>query len=242
MAVVEVHLIALAVPEGGRGAGSLPEGAVEGGGVLDRIGHDRDRRVAGGIQGLADGPHAAVHHIRGRHHIGASLHMGEGRHGQEVQRPVIVDIAAAQDAAVAVRGIFAHTDIRDEIELRKILLRPAQGALDDTVRAVGLGPHLVLFGRNSEKHDLADACLLQPRQLFSHAVYGPAVLAGKGRDLLHRILAVHDKHGVDQGCGIQTGLPHHAPQCIASPQSPGSDRQIHFYPPLYPISAEDSRL
>ena len=153
MAVVEIHLVALAVAERGGGARSLTERSVERGGIFYCIGHDRCRGVTGCIECLADSAHTSVHHVGGGHHIRAGLDMGEGGHGQQFQGLVIVDITSAQHTAVAVGGVFAHADIGDQIEVGEVFPGFAQGALDNTFRVIGLRTDLILDGRNSEKHD-----------------------------------------------------------------------------------------
>ena len=159
MAVVEIHLVALAVAERGCGARSLTERSVEGGGIFDGVGHNRRRGVTGCIKCLPDCAHAAVHHIGGSHHIRACLYMGESSHGQQFQGLVIVDITSAQHTAVTMGGVFAHAHIRDQIEVGEIFLSPAQSALDNAFRVIGLGADLILDGGNSEKHDFIYTCI-----------------------------------------------------------------------------------
>ena len=76
-----VHLVGLAVPEGGGGLGRLPEGAVKGRGVLGRVGHDHRILEPGLVQPGPDGLHPAVHHVRGGHHVGSGLGLGHGGSG-----------------------------------------------------------------------------------------------------------------------------------------------------------------
>lgn len=64
----------------GRGGQGIPEGAVEGRGVLCSVGHDRHVGEALGIQGAADGTHAAVHHVCEREQQGQAG-CGGGRLG-----------------------------------------------------------------------------------------------------------------------------------------------------------------
>ena len=68
-----VHLVAAAVAELRRRLGGLAEGAVEGRGVLGRVGEDRRVGVALLVELEADRADPAVHHVAGRDRVGAGL-------------------------------------------------------------------------------------------------------------------------------------------------------------------------
>ena len=72
-----IHLIAFAVAFARGGVGRFTEGAVVSRGVFGGISHDRCADEVVVVEDLADRRHAAVHHIRGSHHIGAGFHMAQ---------------------------------------------------------------------------------------------------------------------------------------------------------------------
>ena len=83
------------------------------------IRHDADAFVAALVERAPDRRHPPVHHVRRRDEISAStLHaiatLREVRDGRIVQ-----DLLAIDDAAVAVRGVFAEADIGHDDQVRQ---------------------------------------------------------------------------------------------------------------------------
>src|SRR5262249_27570769 len=70
VAVGRVHLVAGAVAELGRRFGGVAERTVETGSVFGCVAHDRQPRVAGGVQPGADCLNHTVQHAAGRHQVG----------------------------------------------------------------------------------------------------------------------------------------------------------------------------
>ena len=64
-------------------------GAVEGRGVFGGVGQDQRVVEAVGLQRLADGLDAAVHHVRGGDDVGPGMGVDEGLFGQPLQRGVV---------------------------------------------------------------------------------------------------------------------------------------------------------
>ena len=82
VAVGRIHLVALAMAEVGGGAGGLAERAVEAGGVLGRVGHDRQVLEALLVERLAHPADEAVHHARRRDDVGAGARLRRARRGR----------------------------------------------------------------------------------------------------------------------------------------------------------------
>src|SRR5699024_10537004 len=85
-----VELVAAPVA-GELGVGRLPEGAVEGGGVLGGVGEYGDVGVARPVERVTDGGHLAVHHPGQSEQLGSCLCLGEGDGGVAGQGGVVVD-------------------------------------------------------------------------------------------------------------------------------------------------------
>ncbi len=141
--------------------GGVAEWPVERGGVLGGIGHYGHAVEAGVVQAVADRRHLAVHHARRRHDISAGLGLGDGGAGVKLQRQVVVHHPAGKNAAVAVGGVFAQAQVRDDRQLR-ILLYGADGLLDNALGIPGLGAFFVLATRHAEQQDRRDVQFLQP--------------------------------------------------------------------------------
>ena len=227
-----IHLIALAVPEGGGGTGRVPEGPVKGGGVLGRVGHDWHRAVAVLIQLFPDCGHPAVHHIRGGHHIRPCLNLAQGDPRQILQGLVVVHVLPVQNAAVAVGGVLAHAHVADIVQVRHLPLGKAERALDDAVLAPGPGAALVLVVRDAEEHHAGHARVRHLSQCLGQPVQAVAVLARHGGDLFLYVLSLPHEHGIDQGRFVHPGLTHHFAQRGAGSQSSGSVRQFHHFTSL----------
>ena len=70
-----------------------------------------------GVQCVPDGGHAAVHHVRRRHDIGAGARVRKRRGRQPLQRLVVIHVAVHDLAAVAVAGVFAITNVGDDQQI-----------------------------------------------------------------------------------------------------------------------------
>ena len=110
--VARIHLVAAAVAERRRRACRLAERPVERRGVLGGVGDDRRLGQLG-----ADRGDAAVHHVARADDVGAGLDVRDRGAREQLERGVVVDLLAAQDAAVAVRGVLAEADVGEQQQL-----------------------------------------------------------------------------------------------------------------------------
>ena len=99
------------------------------------------------VQFHADGAHAAVHHVAGRHQVGAGLGVAGGGAGEQFQRGIVQDFAALHHAAMAVLHVFAQAHVGDDEQRRQFLFQQPHGLLDDAVFRVGAARPGRLFGR-----------------------------------------------------------------------------------------------
>jgi hypothetical protein len=81
------------------------------------------------------------------------------RAGEQLEAPVVVDIAVDHHAAVAVGRVLAEADVREEDELREAWPQRAQRLLDDAVVLPRAGRLVVLVSRDAEEQEGADARL-----------------------------------------------------------------------------------
>ena len=210
-----VHLIGLAVAVMRGGLRRVAERAVERGGVLHRIGHDRRIHIPRLVQRFADSQNAAVHHVGRRHHVRTGLDMAEGGLGKQFQRGIVHHFAAGvaflQDAAMTVRSVFAQTHVGHNLQIRPLRLKHTDGALHDAVRGIGFAGDGVLVLGDAEQHERT-----QPRvHGFAHGLLKllerKLVLARHGRDFLLEILirGIHHKIQHHKVSGGQLRLTHH---------------------------------
>ncbi len=194
-----IHLVAAAVAELGGRLGGVAEGAVEGGGVLGAVGDDRHAGVALLVELVADRADPAVHHVAGRDRVGAGLGVGDRDLGQQLDRDVVVDLAVADEAAVAVRGVLAETNVGDHGQVRVGLLQRPHRHLHDSLVVVGAGARLVLGGGDAEEKDGADAGGGDLRRLGDQLGDREALDAGHRVDLLADVLAGDDEERAGSG-------------------------------------------
>ena len=109
-----IHLVRPAIAERGCRIGGVAERTVERRAVLRGVGHDRDLAEAGVIEHVADAADAAVHHVGRRDDVGAGGGVRERGARQLLDRRVVDDLLAVEDAAVAVRGVLAQADVGDD--------------------------------------------------------------------------------------------------------------------------------
>ena len=95
VAVGRVHLVAefVAATETGSGSHGVAKRVVERRRIFGGIGEDAHVRVALLLQRIADRADAAVHHVRGRDHVGAGRRVGKRLLDQRVHGFVVGDIA-----------------------------------------------------------------------------------------------------------------------------------------------------
>ena len=87
-----------------------------------------------------DGADAAVVHVRGSDAVGACFGVGHGDVADAVDGQGVVETAVvAEDAAVAVGGVFAEADVGDDEEVGEAAAEEADGLDDGAVGVVGGG-------------------------------------------------------------------------------------------------------
>ena len=109
------------------------------------------------VERLADRADAAVHHVARRDDVGAGLGVADRGAGEQLEAPVVVDVAVDDDAAVAVRRVLAEADVGEQDELREARPQRAQRDLDDAVLLPRAGRLVVLHLGDAEEHHRADA-------------------------------------------------------------------------------------
>ncbi len=193
-----VHLVGTAVAELRDRIRGVAKGSVIRRSVLGGIGKDRDMLETLAVEALADRPHAAVHHVRRRYHVGAGAGLRERGPDQETKRGVVLHVALPDHAAVPVIGVFAETHVTDDGEFRSRPLDRADGLLDNAVVRVSAGSVGVLVLRDAEQHDGRDTQVRDFSANLRGQVHRQPVHAGHG---IHRRTDAHpraDKHGIGQ--------------------------------------------
>ena len=223
-----IHLVAPAVAKGGGGAGGVPEGAVEGGGVLGGIGHNGGVFVAVFIQDFPNGGNPAIHHIRGGHHIRSCLDVGQGGFAQNRQGFVIVHGMTMDNAAVAVVGVLAHAHIGDHIALGISSLDGADALLDNAVGIPGGGAAGVLVGGNTKEQHPADTGGHTGGDFLPDPVGGAAPLALQRGDGFPDMLPLYQKQGIHQTVRGYPGFPHHPAQIVTGTQPAWAVYKFHI--------------
>ncbi|ENN85861.1 hypothetical protein RHSP_17951 [Rhizobium freirei PRF 81] len=133
-AVGRIDVIGLLVAlQQAAGRNRLAIGAVEGRAEFRRIAHDADVLVAGGVECLADRTDASVHHFRGRDDVGTCVGLIDRRPRHLLDRFVVDDFVAAQDAVMAVTGEGVEGDVGDDADVRHGLLDRRAGKIDEVV-------------------------------------------------------------------------------------------------------------
>ena len=227
--VGRIHLVAPAVAFLRTRVGGVAERAVEGGGELGRVAHDRGRLgEALVVERAADGPHAAVHHVAGRDQVGAGPGVRDGDAAEQRQRRVVGDRAVVvEHAAVAVVGVLAEADIGRDHEARRGGPDGARRDLHGAVR-IPRGRALGVLRRGQAEQDhAADAGGGGALRLGRRQVGRQVRDAREGGDRLPATLAGNDEHGEDQMLRFETGLAHEIAQTLRPPESAGPDGMRH---------------
>ena len=107
--VGRIHLVALAVARLRRAVGGDAERAVEGGGVLGRVGDDRRLAQPVLVERRAQGADAAVHHVAGRDGVRARLGLRDRGAREQLERLVVVDDAVRRAARRSGRARCTRT-------------------------------------------------------------------------------------------------------------------------------------
>ena len=208
-----IHLVAAAVAERGRGVGGLAERPVERRGELRRVGDDRRVLVALRVELRAQRAHAAVHHVAGRHGVGAGRGVRDRRAGEQLERDVVVHLPVlAHDSAVAVRGVLAQAHVGDHDQVRVRLLERAHGQLHDALVVVCARALLVLLGGEPEQQHGRDAELMGDARLLDGVGDREPLDARHRLDGRAAVGAELHEHRVHEMGGAELGLADHVAQ------------------------------
>ena len=207
-----VHLVGATVAELRSGVGGVAEGAVEGGGEFRGVAEDGRVVFAGFVDCCAHGGDAAIHHVAGCDDV--STGFGEGCRGfcEESYAGVVfyfeMIAVAVDEAAMAVRGVFAEADVCDDDERLCFAggLDCAEASLDDAVGCPGSGALLVFFGGNAEEQNSADSEIGAGFDLLERLIDGEIKDAGHAADLAANTFALADKKRINESAGTQMRL------------------------------------
>ena len=146
--------------------------------------------------------------------------MAHGRAGEQLERLVVLDLAVAQDAAVAVARVLAEADVGDERQAGHLGAQRPQRPLHDPVVLPGARALLVLLLRDPEEehgphaerrelgrlaHDLVDRALRDPVEAGDGT---DDALAGTGEERHHDVVE------------REARLAHERAQRVRAPQAP----------------------
>ena len=134
-------------------------------------------------------------------------------------REVVVDLAVADEAAVAVRGVLAEADVGDHDQFGVGLLQRPHRHLHDALVVVGAGAGLVLGGGDAEEQDRADPGGGDLGRLRDQLRDREALDARHRLDLLADPLAGDDEGGLDQVLRGELGLADEAAQGLGAAQA-----------------------
>lgn len=134
--------------------------------------------------------------------MGAGLGICDSDIGNAVNGQLVVQAAViAQDAAVAVRCIFAEADVDDDEELGEALAEKTDGGHDGALWVVGGGAEGI-FGAgsegNAEEDDGFKALADEGFEMGDDFVDAAAVLVGEGGDDGFFVVLVGYEEGVDE--------------------------------------------
>lgn len=134
--------------------------------------------------------------------MGASLGICDSDIGDAINRQLVVQAAiVAENAAVAVRSVFAEADVDGDEELWEALAEETDGGHDGAFWVVGGGSESI-FGargeRDTEEHDGFEAFADERLEVGDEFVDATAVLAGEGGDDGFFVLLVGYEERVDK--------------------------------------------
>ena len=175
------------------------------------------------VERAADGADAAVHHVRGRDHVGAGPRVHDGHARQQLERGVVEDLLALDHAAVAVRRVLAQADVGDDEQLAALGADGAHRPLHDAVVRVALRALRVLALGQAEQDDARDAERLDLPRLARGLVDREVEAARAASAISRRTPSPgDDEQGIDQAVGGEAGLAHHAAEALGAAQAAGT--------------------
>ena len=146
--------------------------------------------------------------------------MRERRIGDMRDGHVVENLVALDDAAVAVRGVFAEADVGDDDQMRHLALDRADGALHRRVGVGGFRAGRILAVGQAEEQHAEDAICLRRRRFLDGFVDRQVEDARHGADLAPYATAFADEERQDEAVGRQPRLAHEAADRLAAAQAP----------------------
>src|SRR5207249_5684875 len=205
-----------------RRLGCVAERAVEGGGELGRVGHDREVSEARRVEHSADRPHAAVHTDGRRDHVRPGPRMRERFGREQLEGRIVVDLAVLHDAAVAVVGVHAEADVDHEDEPRRRLADGPERARDDAARIGGAAAARVLPLRHAEEDDGRHAQVPEAPAFLGRAIDRALRDARHRPDRLLDPTAGNDEERLHELRRVDVRLPYQAAERLSPAQPPGA--------------------
>ena len=188
--VGRVHLMCLAVAELRRSLRGFPERPIKSGGVLHRVGHDRQVLKTNLIKRRPDRRNHPVHHPAWGNEVRSRLRMRHGHPAENLQGLVVQNVplgqvrmrdrpdSAVDQSAMTMIGVFTKTHVGDDDQVRPFGLDGPHGLLDDTVRRVVFFADGVLTLRNAEENQRPYPAFRGAPHFIQNAVERPLVYAG----------------------------------------------------------------
>ena len=194
-----ILLVGLLVSKARVGVERVTEGAVVRGGVLGGVREDGDIGEALGVESVADGADAPVHHVGGRHDVRARARLADDLLAQLLDGVVVEDLAVLDDAVVAHARVGVERNVRAHDRLRESLLEHTDRRRHNPGRVVGfLSTVRLEFVLNfGEEDEGLDAVLPRVLGLGHHGFERVALAPGHRRDL-RILLLVMDEERVDK--------------------------------------------
>jgi hypothetical protein len=223
--VAGVHLVTATIAELRRGIGGVAKRSVEGRAVLRGIRHDAHPLEPALVERLPDRAHAAVHHVRGSHEVGAGGGVRQRRLHQLRDGHVVDDLLAVEDAAVAVRGVLAEAHVGDHHQVGHLALERAHGGLHRRLRIGGERAARVLCRRQPEQQHAGHALRLGGRRLLDRLVHRQLVDAGHRPHLAAHAVAFADEQGIDERVGGEVRFAHQPANRAGAAQPARTPRQ-----------------
>ena len=199
--VGRIHLMRSAIAEARRGSGSVAKGSVQRRPVLGRVRHDGDVVEATLVERLADCADAAVHHVGWRDDVGTCGGVRDGGANKLIHRRIVHDLIVPDDAAVAMVGVFAQTDVGHHEDARQFAFERAHGILHGRFRVVGGRSDVVFMIGEPEEEDASNAVGLRRSGFFHRFIDRELADAGHRRNFSAHAFAFADKERQDEHVG-----------------------------------------
>ena len=238
-----IHLVASAVAERRRGTGRVAERPVKRGSVLDGVSHNCAVGKSVLVQRAADGTDSSVHHIGRCNEIRARTNMRKRRFRQHGQRRVVVHRFSVQNAAVAVAGVFAQTNVCNNLDLRILLFHCPDGLLHSAFVVIGRASDFVLPRGQAEQQHAANAFCNNRVQKFPQAVRAAAPLPFQRRNLFQNPASLLDKNRVNKRLLRDACLADKRPHSrVGTKPARTFDKFHRFVPPSSKAGPESGRV